>query len=81
MPPGFLKGRTVGLSHLPQGYAGRIFTPFQRLHNWSIYEGSGMGLAICRKIVEYHGGEIKAKSIEGEGSTFTVILPARQPRR
>ncbi len=57
-------------------YLSRIFAPFERLHGRGEYEGVGMGLAICRKIVERHGGNITAKSTTGEGSTFIVILPA-----
>lgn len=57
-------------------YIDRIFKPFQRLHGPSEYEGTGMGLAICAKIVERHEGEIGAESIPGEGSTFRVRLPA-----
>lgn len=53
----------------------KIFGLFQRLNSKSAYEGSGLGLAICKRIVEYHGGTIQAFSQEGEGSTFTVILP------
>lgn len=58
-----------------------IFKPFNRLHGRSgPYEGSGMGLAICRKIVERHGGSISAESEPGKGSTFIIILPfGRQP--
>jgi signal transduction histidine kinase len=56
-------------------YLDRIFQPFQRLHNPAAYEGNGMGLAICRKIVERHGGEITAKSSPGHGSIFIVRLP------
>ena len=55
--------------------AERIFQPFQRLVNRSRYEGNGMGLAICRKIVERHGGTITANSKPGQGSTFIVTLP------
>jgi light-regulated signal transduction histidine kinase (bacteriophytochrome) len=59
-------------------YLDRIFKPFQRLHSRQEYEGSGMGLAICRRIVERHSGEITASSKPGVGSTFTVTLPIFQ---
>ncbi len=59
-------------------YLDRIFKPFQRLHSRGEYEGSGMGLAICRRIVERHGGEITADSALGRGSTFIVTLPVYQ---
>jgi light-regulated signal transduction histidine kinase (bacteriophytochrome) len=60
-------------------YLDRIFQMFQRLHGRKEYEGTGMGLAICRSIVERHRGRITARSTPGRGTTFLVILPA-QPR-
>jgi signal transduction histidine kinase len=60
-------------------YLDRIFTPFQRLHSRSDYEGTGMGLAVCRKIIERHGGTISARSAVGQGTTFVVVLPTTQP--
>lgn len=59
-------------------YSEQIFNVFQRLHGRSKYEGTGVGLAICRKIVERHGGALKAESESGKGSRFYIILPFRQ---
>jgi PAS domain S-box-containing protein len=58
-------------------YLDRIFQPFQRLHGRSHYEGHGMGLAICKRIVERHGGAITAHSQPGKGSEFLVKLPIK----
>jgi PAS domain S-box-containing protein len=59
-----------------QEYAGKIFGLFQRLHTRGEDVGSGIGLAICKKIVQYHGGAIEARSEPDEGSVFDVYLPA-----
>jgi signal transduction histidine kinase len=71
----FVKDNGIGFD--PQ-YAELVFKPFQRLHGRSEYEGTGMGLAICRKIVERHGGSIRAESEPGKGLTFIVSLPVKQ---
>ena len=59
-------------------YAEKIFKMFERLHARTQYAGSGIGLAICRKIVERHSGTIAATSTAGQGATFTVTLPITQ---
>lgn len=64
----------------PQEFADQIFVIFQRLNDKQDYPGTGIGLALCRKIVRNHYGEIYAESKENEGSVFYVILPARQPK-
>jgi|SRR5690554_332026 len=56
-------------------YLDKIFAVFQRLHGRSAYEGTGIGLSICKKICENHKGTITAKSSEGNGATFIVFLP------
>ncbi len=59
-------------------YLDRIFAVFQRLHNRGEYPGTGVGLALCRKIVLRHQGAITAESVPGKGTTFIVTLPTRQ---
>ncbi len=57
---------------------GKMFQMFQRFHNKSDYPGAGIGLAICKKIIDKHNGLISASSVPGEGATFSIILPAKQ---
>jgi len=59
-------------------YLEKIFAMFQRLHGRTEYEGTGVGLAVCRRIADRHGGTINARSKPGEGATFIVTLPVRQ---
>ena len=61
-------------------YKDQIFTIFQRLHGRNDYEGTGIGLATCRKIVERHGGEIDANGVEGEGATFIATLRVKHKK-
>lgn len=70
----FVQDNGIGFD---EQYLDKIFSPFQRLHGRSEYEGMGMGLAICKKIVERHAGSITAQSKPGEGSIFIVTLPCR----
>lgn len=56
-------------------YHGQIFKPFERLHGQTEYQGNGVGLAICQKIVDRHGGRLAAKSAVGKGSEFIITLP------
>jgi two-component system CheB/CheR fusion protein len=62
-----------------QEYAERIFVMFQQLHTKQMYGGTGIGLAICKKIAENHKGQIRAYSQQGEGAVFKIILPQSQP--
>jgi signal transduction histidine kinase len=69
--------RDNGIGFEPQ-YSRRIFRVFERLHGRGEYPGTGIGLALCRRIAERHGGTVVADSEPGVGSTFTVTLPMRQ---
>ena len=71
----FVKDNGIGFD---EKYLDRIFTVFQRLHGRHAYEGTGVGLAVCRRIAERHGGSITATSEPGRGSTFAVTLPTSQ---
>lgn len=68
-----VKDNGIGLD---EQYSKRIFAPFQRLHR--NYEGTGIGLAICRRIVEYHQGSIHVESAPGAGAAFMIDLPLSQ---
>jgi signal transduction histidine kinase len=68
----FVEDNGIGFE---QKYSEQIFEMFKRLHNQNEYEGNGIGLALCKKIVEQHHGYISAQSVDGKGSTFIISLP------
>lgn len=71
----YIRDNGIGFNEI---YRERIFNAFQRLHAKHAYEGTGIGLAVCQKIVENHGGMISAESTEGEGATFIITVPVVQ---
>jgi PAS domain S-box-containing protein len=71
----FIDDNGIGFDEV---YLEKIFTLFQRLHSKSEYEGTGIGLAVCKKVVDIHHGMITARSRPGEGSVFIVTLPVSQ---
>ncbi|MBA3663258.1 MAG: hypothetical protein H0W61_03495 [Bacteroidetes bacterium] len=73
-----IKGNGIGIS---QKFAKQIFTMFQCLDAANNYPDTGIGLAVCKKIVDNYHGEIFAKSKENKGASFHVILPVEQPQK
>ena len=71
----FVEDNGIGFD---EKYLEKVFRPFQRLHGKHEYPGTGIGLTICRKIAEHHGGKITARSVPGKGATFILTLPLAQ---
>lgn len=67
-----------GIGFEPQ-FADRIFLMFQRLHSRDEYPGTGIGLAICKKVMDFHGGQISVKAVPGQGCTFNFAIPDHHP--
>jgi light-regulated signal transduction histidine kinase (bacteriophytochrome) len=71
----YIKDNGIGFE---QKYASEIFTLFKRLNSYDKFEGTGIGLSICKKIVEHHNGFISATSEPGQGTTFIISLPVKE---
>ena len=71
-----IKDNGIGIA---DNVIGKIFTPFERLHSKDQYPGSGLGLSIVKRIVQYHGGKISVNSVPGEGTDFYLRLPKAKP--
>jgi signal transduction histidine kinase len=69
-----VKDNGIGID---EAFTKAVFQPFRRLHSWSDIPGSGIGLAVCKKIVENHGGAIWVTSEPGKGSVFHFTLPKK----
>ena len=73
----YIKDNGIGFE---QKYANEIFTLFKRLNSYDKFEGTGIGLSICKKIIDHHGGFISAVSDVGVGTTFVVSLPVKESK-
>ena len=73
------QARTITVSDngigIPQEFADKVFVIFQRLHGGDVYSGTGIGLALCKKIIEHHGGTIWIDTSHTEGTRFRFTLP------